>query len=83
MIAIGIEILKEAVDCADELKKLNGLGDKMQNICAPCENALPEIMANENLAGNNTVLVLDPPRQGVDETLIQTIKRRLFITARL
>ena len=71
--AIGVEILKEAVDCADALKKLNSLEGKMQNVCAPCEDALPEIMQRETENGENTVLVLDPPRQGVDQTLIQSI----------
>ena len=72
--AIGIEIVKEAVDCADSLKKINGLWDKMENICAPCEDALPEILTREKATGAKTVLVLDPPRQGVDEKLINVIK---------
>ena len=72
--AIGIEIVKEAVDCADALKKLNSLEEKMQNVCAPCEDALPKIMEQESEDGKKTVLVLDPPRQGVDEKLIQSIK---------
>ena len=70
--AIGIEIIKEAVDCADALKRLNGLEYKMENVCAPCEEELPKIMEREK--GNPTVLVLDPPRQGVDEGLINAIK---------
>lgn len=72
--AIGIEIIKEAVDCADSLKKINGLWEKMENICAPCEEALPEILAREKENCEKTVLVLDPPRQGVDEKLINVIK---------
>lgn len=72
--AIGIEIIKEAVDCADSLKKINGLWSKMENICAPCEEALPEILAREKSSAGKTVLVLDPPRQGVDEKLINVIK---------
>ncbi len=71
--AIGIEIVKEAVDCADELKARNGLEGKMENIHAACEEALPKILAREKSAGSECVLVLDPPRQGVDEKLIGAI----------
>ena len=75
--AVGIEIVKEAVDCADELKKLNGLDEKMENICAPCEVALPVVMERERLGGTKFTLILDPPRQGVDEKLISAIKTSL------
>lgn len=75
--AIGIEIVREAVDCADELKKFNGLDGKMENICAPCEEALPIVMRREKASGSKCVLVLDPPRQGVNEKLISVIKETL------
>ncbi len=75
--AIGIEIIKEAVECADDLKIRNGLEDKMENINAACENVLPDILARERKTAKKCVLVLDPPRQGVDEKLIEAIKRSL------
>lgn len=75
--AIGVEIVKEAVECADELKNFNSLGDKMENICAPCEAVLPAILEREKSCGARCVLVLDPPRQGVDEKLITAIKNSL------
>ncbi len=75
--AIGIEIVKEAVGCANDLKRLNGLEGRMENVCAPCEVALPRIMQTEKVSGANCVLVLDPPRQGVDEKLIEAIKSAL------
>lgn len=71
--AIGIEIVKEAVDCADDLKVRNGLEGKMENINAACEDVLPEILEREKSDGSECVLVLDPPRQGVDEKLIDAI----------
>ena len=71
--AIGVEIIKEAVDIADNLKKINGLEGKMENVCAPCEDVLPEILKRETQNGESNVLVLDPPRQGVDEKLIGSI----------
>ena len=73
--AIGIEIVKEAVDCADELKRVNGLDGRMENICAPCEVMLPLVMERERRSGARCVLVLDPPRQGVNEKLIEAIKK--------
>ena len=72
--AVGIEIVKEAVDCANDLKIRNGLDKKMENINAPCETALPEVLRKVRSEGGDCVLVLDPPRQGVDEALIETIK---------
>ena len=72
--AIGIEIIKEAVECADALKAENGL-ENMENVCAPCEDVLPEII--ESLKGQKTVLVLDPPRRGVDVKIIEAIKKSL------
>ena len=75
--ATGIEIVKEAVDCANELKVLNGLEGKMENICASCGDVLPDIMKREKESGFKTVLVLDPPRQGVEENIIEAIKTTL------
>ena len=47
----------------------------MENICAPCEDVLPQIISSEEVKNSPTVLVLDPPRQGVDEKLINAIKQ--------
>lgn len=49
----------------------------MENICAPCEVALPVVMERERLGGTKFTLILDPPRQGVDEKLISAIKTSL------
>lgn len=62
--AYGIEIVKEASVAAENLAAANGLADKMVAICAPCEVALPQIIGKEN--SDKTVLILDPPRKGVD-----------------
>ena len=74
--AIGIEIIKEAVDIADELKNLNGI-ENMENICGKSEDVLPKIMEREIKAGEKSVLILDPPRQGVDIKVIEAIKKSL------
>lgn len=67
--AYGVEIIKEAVDSANQLAIDNGLKDKMTNIAAPCEDVLPDLIKKE--AQNKTVLVLDPPRKGVDLKILQ------------
>ncbi|MDY2851219.1 MAG: 23S rRNA (uracil(1939)-C(5))-methyltransferase RlmD, partial [Candidatus Borkfalkiaceae bacterium] len=69
----GIEIIKEAVDCADELARMNGLSDKMTNMCGACENVLPELVKKIDKTRGITV-VLDPPRKGVEERVINAVK---------
>ncbi|MBR5438829.1 MAG: 23S rRNA (uracil(1939)-C(5))-methyltransferase RlmD [Clostridia bacterium] len=71
--AIGIEIVKEAVESANLLAKENGLEDKMTNICAPCEEVLPDIISKESLNSKEVVVVLDPPRKGCDTNVLNAI----------
>ena len=71
--AIGIEIIKEAVDCADELAELNGLSDKMKNYCGKCEELLPEIIKKAKT--DKLRLVLDPPRKGCEQPVIDAIRK--------
>ena len=75
--AIGVEIIKEAVDAADNLAKENGLSDKMQNICAPCEAVLPDIIKNAKKDGKKVVVILDPPRKGVEKNILIALKQNL------
>ncbi len=75
--AIGVEIVPEAVKAANELKKLNGLEDKMQNICAPCEEVLPEIIEYERQNNNNVSVVLDPPRKGCEYKVLSAILKAM------
>lgn len=69
--AYGIEIVKEAVECAEELKVLNKLQDKMFNRCGSVEQVLPAVLKKVDAA--NTFLVVDPPRKGVDRATLQAI----------
>ncbi len=71
--AIGIEIIKEAVQCADELAKLNGLSGKITNHCGKCENVLPQIISEERNKGNKLCLILDPPRKGLDISVVKSV----------
>ena len=71
--AIGIEIVKEAVDCADELAETNGLKYRIKNYCGKCEQILPKIIKEEKT--DKLRLVLDPPRKGCEQSVIDAIKK--------
>lgn len=70
--AYGVEIVKEASLAAEKLKKENGI-DNMFPVCSPCEDALPQILREEDPHCKETLLVLDPPRKGVDGTIVSAI----------
>ena len=67
--AYGIELIKEAVECADRLKTANGLNGKMVNIAGRVEEELPAILKKEPKA----TVTLDPPRAGVDKKVISAL----------
>lgn len=71
--AIGVEIVPEAVDCANELAVMNKLSDKIKNYQGKCEDILPELIAKEKLENSKVCLVLDPPRKGCDIKVINAI----------
>lgn len=71
--AYGIEIVKEAVDCADKLKIKNNLSNKMLNICGKTEIKLTPLINKLKDSGEKVCLVLDPPRSGVDRAVILEI----------
>ncbi len=75
--AIGIEIVKEAVNASNELAKKNNLLDKMINYCAPCEEVLPKIIEEEKSKNSNISVVLDPPRKGVDKVVLDAILKAI------
>lgn len=69
--AYGIEIVREAVDCADGLKSLNKLQNKMSNRCGKVEDILPSVL--EEVDADQCFLVVDPPRKGVDRATLRAI----------
>lgn len=71
--AYGIEIVKEAVLCADELKVMNGLQDKMFNICGAVEEQIGGVLAKTE--GTQRVIVCDPPRKGMERSVVNAIIR--------
>lgn len=74
-IAYGIECVKEAVDCADKLAEINGLGGRMKNICGNCEDVLPDLIEKVKGDGSRSVVILDPPRKGCDKAVLQSLLR--------
>lgn len=69
--AYGIEIIKEASLCADELSFLNGLDGKMINVCGKVEDELPSIM--QRTATDQRVIVCDPPRKGMERSVVKSV----------
>lgn len=69
---IGIEIVKEAVEDANKLAKDNG-NDNIDNICDDVAKALPKVI--NNLKGEKTIAVIDPPRKGCDVKVLDAIKQ--------
>jgi 23S rRNA (uracil1939-C5)-methyltransferase len=71
--AIGIEIIPEAVSCANDLAVKNGLSKKINNYQGKCEDILPDIIASERKKNSKICLVLDPPRKGCDIKVINAV----------
>ncbi|MCI8499509.1 MAG: 23S rRNA (uracil(1939)-C(5))-methyltransferase RlmD [Clostridia bacterium] len=68
--AVGIEIVPEASACADKVKERNGLQGKMVNYCGDAAALLEQVLESER----DAVVVLDPPRAGVERRVIETLK---------
>lgn len=71
--AIGIEVIPEAVDCANKLAEKNDLSEKISNYLGKCEDILPDIIKKEKSENAKIALVLDPPRKGCDIKVINSI----------
>ncbi len=71
--AYGIEVVEEASRCADELKKLNGLEGKMFNICGTVEERIDGVLSST--AGRRRVIVCDPPRKGMERSVVRAISQ--------
>jgi 23S rRNA (uracil1939-C5)-methyltransferase len=71
--AFGIEIVEEASKCADELKSFNGLNDKMFNICGTVEGNIDSVL--QKTAGRKKIVVCDPPRKGMERSVVEAIKK--------
>lgn len=73
----NIEIVKEAVDDGTKLALNNGVSDRIHFVCGDAAIELPRLI-NETLASRISDkrylnIVLDPPRKGCDERVIDAI----------
>lgn len=73
--AYGIEIVEEASRCADALKEANGLHDKMFNICGAVEANIEKVF--EGTDGLSRVIVCDPPRKGMERSVVKAIAQSM------
>ena len=69
--AYGIEVVAEASRCADELKALNGLNDKMINVCGKVEDEIEGVIGKTQ---GTRVIVCDPPRKGMERSVVKAVR---------
>ena len=69
--AYGIEVVREATACANEVAALNRLEEKMENICGRVEDELPNVL--KKTVDKKVFLVLDPPRKGADRSVLRAV----------
>ncbi len=70
--AYGIEVVREASLCADELKNSNGLSGKMFNVCGKVEEEIDKVFARTD---GRRIIVCDPPRKGMERSAVKAISR--------
>ena len=66
----GIEIIEQAIQDAKENAKQNNI-ENIEFICGDVEKALTELLENKKVQPN--VILVDPPRRGLDNTTVQNI----------
>lgn len=69
--AYGIEIVKPAVDIANELKAYNNISN-MENICGDAAIELPKLVKKLN---DDFTVVIDPPRKGCSKVVMETLAK--------
>lgn len=66
----GVEIVEQAVSDAKENAKINNI-DNVEFIAGDTESVLDDLINNKNIVPN--VIMVDPPRKGLDSNSIQNI----------
>lgn len=76
---IGIEIVEEAVDCARENARRNGIGNAFF-YCGDASDTQKLLEKAERTHGNvsHATVIMDPPRKGSTEELIRYLDERKF-----
>ncbi len=68
----GVEIVPEAIEDAKRNAQINGIGN-VTFFAGAAEEVLPEKYRESNGAMKADVIVVDPPRKGCDERLLETV----------
>jgi 23S rRNA (uracil1939-C5)-methyltransferase len=66
---VGIEVVPEAIENARENAKINQI-ENAEYYCGTAEELAPKLKGEKP-----DVIILDPPRKGCDESLLQTVAR--------
>lgn len=81
----GVEIVPQAIEDAKINAEMNGLTNT-EFFCGKAEEVVPEFYKNgDNMGKHPDVVVVDPPRKGCEEVLLQTIvemapKRLVYVS---
>lgn len=65
----GIEIIKDAIENANDLLKNNKINN-CQNICGDCLTELPKLISTIT---DSCTIILDPPRSGCDKKVMEEL----------
>ena len=66
---VGIEVIRDATLDAAKNAASFGVGDKVTHLCGEVEELLPNVVKDEK----DYILVVDPPRAGLDDKVVETI----------
>lgn len=72
----NIELVPQAIADANALAGQNGISDKVTNICGDTAQELPKLLKEireNNAPLPNISIILDPPRKGVAQAVIDTL----------
>ncbi|MCR5587369.1 MAG: 23S rRNA (uracil(1939)-C(5))-methyltransferase RlmD [Lachnospiraceae bacterium] len=69
---VGVEIVEKAIDDAKENAKLNHISNA-EFYAGAAEEVVPKLYEESNGALRADVVIVDPPRKGCDEVLLDTI----------
>ncbi len=81
----GVEIVPQAIEDAKKNAEINHL-ENTEFFCGKAEEVVPEFyQSGDNMGKHPDVVVVDPPRKGCDEVLLQTIvemapKRLVYVS---
>lgn len=68
----GVEIVNDAVENARNNARLNGLSQSSVFVCADAEEGVRQCKA---VYGTPDVIIVDPPRKGIGDSVIETINQ--------